>query len=211
MKKFILITLLLSACSSGIVPDGCPVITTPRDTTRQYITNANYDAFQINLAGNENYCYTDSADGQRYAVITPVFQVRRLEDSPDSAIDTSFYVKTNGAGEYMGKQTYFQSLRIPVGVKEQIIKGKSVKVRIKQPPYDNFFLEMGMNLSDYAGSKSKRMFDINYKYFSDEDLADMEDPKEELLEIGEDETVVYCPSRQKPIVVKKNQTSNPCN
>ena len=212
MKKSALVLLVfLASCSSSVEPDRCPVITTPREATRQYISNANYDAFQINLAGNENYCYTDSADGQRYAVITPIFQVRRLEDSPDSAVDISFYIKTLGGGEYIGKRVYFQSLRIPVGVKEQTVKGKVVKVRVKRPPYDNFSLEMGLNLSDYAGAKSKSMFDINYKYFSDEDLDKMYEPDEELLEIGPDETVVYCPSRQKPVVVKKNQTSNPCN
>lgn len=211
MKKSALFLLMfLASCSTSVVPDGCPVIATPREATRQYISNANYDAFQINLVGNENYCYTDSSTNQRYAVITPIFQLRRLEDSSDRRVDTSFYVKTLGKGEYIGKQVHHQSLQIPLGVKEQTIKGNPVKLRVAQPPYDDFSLELGLNLSDYALSKSKGMFDINYKYFSDEDLANMEEPEEKLLEINPDEKVVYCPSRKQPIVVKKNST-NPCN
>lgn len=212
MKKISLFLLaFICACSNSPQYDGCPDIAIPREVTSQYINNGNYDAFQIILSGNENYCYTDPTTNQRYAVITPIFRIRRMEDSSDSAIDTSFYVKTVGSGQYIGRQNYHQSLRIPLDEKEQIVSGKPVKIRVAQLPYDDFSIEMGLNLSEFAAAKSKSMFDINYKYLSDDDLENMDKPNEELLEIGDDETVVYCPSRQKPMVVKKNQTSNPCN
>ena len=213
MKKISLFLCgLLGACSSATGPDLCPIIDVPRETARQYITNNNYDAFQITIAGNENYCYTDAKTNQRYAVITPVFRVKRLEESTDSAIDVAFYINTSGQGNYMGKQVYPQFLRLPVGVQEQNIKGKTVKVRIAQPPYDGFKMELGFNLSDYALGKSKSMFDIDYKYLSDEELnANPETINNKYLEIAPDEKVVYCEKSGQPIVVKKGVVSYPCD
>ncbi len=203
--------MLLAACSTSTTPEGCPVITTPRENTRQYINNGSYDAFQITLSGNENYCYTDSSNNQRYAVITPIFKIRRLEDSPDNSVDVAFYVKTFGKGNYINERIFHQSLRISDGKIEQTVTGKTIKVRVASPPYDDFSLEMGLKLSDYAGAKAKSMFDIDYKYLSEQDLAAMAEPEEKTLEIAPDETVVYCPTKNQPVVVKKNNKSNPCN
>lgn len=203
--------MLLTSCSTSTTPEGCPIITTPRENTRQYINNGSYDAFQITLSGNENYCYTDSSTNQRYAVITPIFKIRRLEDSPDNSVDIVFYVKTSGKGNYINERIFHQSLHIPDGKIEQTINGKTIKVRVALPPYDDFSLEMGLKLSDYASAKAKSMFDIDYKYLSEQDLADMAEPEEKTLEIAPDETVVYCPAKNQPVVVKKNNKSNPCN
>lgn len=213
MRKTVLFLLaFICSCSSSPRPADCPDIVIPREMTNQYINNGNYDAFQITLSGNENYCYTDSSTHQRYAVITPIFRLRRLEDSADSAVDTSFYAKTIGSGQYIGKQVYHQPLRIPLGEKEQIITGKPIKLRIAQPPYDNFSIELGLNLSEYASAKSKSMFDINYRYLSEEDLEAQEQPiNNEYLEIAPDEKVVYCEKSGKPIIVKKSVVSYPCN
>lgn len=212
MKKIsCFLLILLTACSTLSVQDGCPVISTPREATRQYITNGNYDAFQVILSGNENYCYTDSSTNQRYAVITPIFKIRRLEDSPDNSVDVAFYIKTSGKENYISKRVIPQVLSVPSDKIEQTVRGKSVKVRIAQPPYEQFSLELGLNLSDYAKAKAKSMFDIDYKYFSEEDLFLMAEPEEKILEIAPDETVVYCPSKKEPVVVKKNRASTPCN
>ena len=102
-------------------------------------------------------------------------------------------------------------MHIPNGKIEQTINGKTIKVRVALPPYDDFSLEMGLKLSDYASAKAKSMFDIDYKYLSEQDLTDMAEPEEKTLEIAPDETVVYCPAKNQPVVVKKNNKSNPCN
>lgn len=213
MKKTILFFLtFLSSCSAGVTIDGCPVVSTLRENTRQFINLGNYDAFQITLSGNDSYCYTETSTNQRYMVITPYFKVKRLEDSSVNSVDTAFYVKTLGSSAYIGTKTYQQSLYLPSHTTEQTIKGKPISLRIAQPPYDNFSIEIGLALSDYALSKSKRMFDINYQYLSPDDLNAIEEPvNQEYLEIGPDEKIVYCEKTGKPVVVKKGITSTPCN
>lgn len=213
MKKFYLIfSLLLASCSSVVPPEGCPQITTPREHSKQYINNGSYDAFQITLSGHDSYCYTQSTTGQRYMVITPYFRVRRLEDSAVNSVDTSFYVKTIGKGNYIGTKAYSQSLTISPQEKEATIKGKSVSLRIAPLPYEDFSIETGLNLSEYAQAKSGQMFDIDYKYLSKQDLDALDDPiREEFLEIGSDETIVYCEKTGKPKVVKKGSVTQPCN
>ncbi len=210
---FCLIFYILSACTTNDIKiQNCPSVNIPRDVTRQYISAANFDAFQITLSGKESYCYTDEISSQRYAVITPIFRVRRLEDSPDSVINTSVYIKPIGEKKYLDKQVKAQTLRIPVDQKEQTIKGNPIKLRIPQPPYDDFSIEMGLNLSDYAYSKSKSMFDIDYKYLSDEDLnAHEEKINMEFLEIGPDERVVFCKQEGRPVVVKKGSDYKNCD
>ena len=213
MKRFGLIFgLLLTACSSVVMPDGCPQITTLREYSKQYINNGNYDAFQISLSGHDSYCYTEDTTGQRYMVITPYFRVRRLEDSTVNSLDTSFYVKTTGKGNYLGTKVYQQSLTISPQAKEEIIKGKKVSLRIAPVPYDDFGIETGIYLSEYAKAKSGKMFDIDYKYLSEEDLGKFDEPiVEEYLEIDPDEKVVYCEKNGKPKVVKKGAITQPCN
>ena len=95
MKHFILFTLILLAagCSSSTGDEPCPEIFIPRETARLYQNNGRFDEFQINLVGTEGYCYTEPSNNRRYAVITPVFRVRRLEDSLTTSIDADFMSK----------------------------------------------------------------------------------------------------------------------
>lgn len=214
MKKsiFCWAICVLSACSSDVKVQNCPEVNIPREAARQYISAANYDAFQVILSGKESYCYTDETSKQRYSVITPIFRVRRMEDSSVSVVNTSFYIKPIGEGNFLGKQVKSQMLKIPVEQKEQIVKGNSIKMRIPQPPYDNFSIELGLNLSGYADAKAKSMFDIYYKYLSSEELnAQEEKINTEFLEIGPDERIVFCEQNGKPVVVKKGSNHKNCD
>ncbi len=213
MKKISFVFLwLLTACSSAVIVDGCPKITTLREASRQYVNNGNYDALQITLSGHDSYCYTQGANGQRYMVITPYFKIRRLEETSINAADVTFYVKTVGKGNYIGTKVYPQSLSLSPDTREQIVKGKSVSLRIAQPPYDDFAIETGLALSDYAKAKTNQMFDIDYRYLSNQELNAVDEPiTQEFLEIGANEKVVYCEKTGKPMVVKKSFKSSPCN
>lgn len=206
-KTSVFLVMLLSACSISDSQEYCPIIKTSRENIHQFITNINYDAFQITLSGYENYCLKES-NNQHYTVITPIFKLRRLESSSDTAVDTKFYIKYPDIGNYTGERVYSQTLNIKPQEIETTIKGKSVKLRIPSPPYNNFPLEIGLSLSQYAKAKAKSMYDINYKYISDEEIEQFNNTIEEkVLSVLPDEKIIYCDKTQQPIVVKKNTNS----
>lgn len=215
MKKIIVLVLsvLTVACSSR--PDekyACPEIVILQDTARKFQSEMT-DKFQINVVGFESYCYQNDADKRYYAVITPTFQVRRLEDSTTTNVDADYYVKTSfNEKDYIGRRVFRQTLNIPRDVKEQTIKGKTSINRISNPPYRDFKIYLGLDLSDKQVKKSKKMFDIKYRYLSEDEIEAQNDPIIEnvSLEILPDEEVIYSDKLQRPIVVKKNRPKNNC-
>ena len=216
MKKF-LVTLLLfivSACSSHQFDEynACPQIIIPRETTRAYHTDIN-DKFQINLVGHETHCYREEADNRYYAVITPIFKLRRLEQSSTTNVDADYYVKTSiNSADYIGRRVFKQTLSIPQNVKEIVLRGNTSVNRISNPPYDDFKIYMGMDLAGDKKEKSKKMFDIDYRYLTEDEInAQYETAIDRInLEILPDEEVIYSQELQKPIVVKKNRSKNSC-
>ena len=215
MKKIIIFMLfvLLSGCSSKPTARyTCPKIIIPRATTRTY-QNDITDKFQINMVGHESYCYQEEADNRYYAVITPIFQVRRLEPSETTNVDANYYVKTSiNDIDYIGKRTFSQTLNIPLDAKEVKVKGRPSVNRISNPPYQKFKIYLGMDLDGSRMAKSKKMFDIDYSYLSEEEIkAKSEKIIENVTyEVMPDEEVIYSEELQKPIVVKKNRLKNEC-
>ena len=179
MRKFLILgfVCLLSACSYVDSSEyECPKISIPRETTRSYQNNGQFDEFQINLVGFESFCYTEPVTNRRYASITPTFKVRRLEASSVSSIDTSFYIKTSiNAEDYLGIRNYNQVLNIPTSSKEVIVTGKQTITRIPTQPYNNFEIYIGMTMNNEAFSKANKKFDIDYRYLSEDELAKQND------------------------------------
>lgn len=216
MRKFLILgfVCLLSACSYVDSSEyECPKISIPRETTRSYQNNGQFDEFQINLVGFESFCYTEPVTNRRYASITPTFKVRRLEASSVSSIDTSFYIKTSiNAEDYLGIRNYNQVLNIPTSSKEVIVTGKQTITRIPTQPYNNFEIYIGMTMNNEALSKANKKFDIDYRYLSEDELAKQNDALIEnvYLEVRDDEEVVYSEFDKKPIVVKKDRPQNNC-
>lgn len=209
MKKIFLslVALSLAACSSRQAQPDCPIIDILRENTRIYQSDNISDKFQINLSGYDAYCYTNVHNKRRYAVIAPVFKIRRLENSPISSLDVDFYVKTKGhSQDYLGEQVYNQQLHIDNTAREQTVKGKEISIRIAPQPYDGFRLELGLKGSSEQQKKAKKMFDIDYRYFTQEELDAQNDKAIEnvYLEVFSDEKVIYSDQDKKPEVVKKN-------
>ena len=215
MKRFfIFFILLMNACSTKSLPESdCPLIDIPRETARLYQNDQISDKFQVNITGYEAYCYTDDLKKRRYAVIAPIFKVRRLEDSNTGSLEGSFYVKTSGAkDDFIGSQNYRQQFVIAPDAKEQTVKGVQTTTRIPFPPYKDFSISLGFAMSSTQGSRAKKMFDIDYKYLNEEEIAAQSEPAIEkvYLEVRSDEEVVYSESSGKPSVVKKNRNKNKC-
>lgn len=206
----------ISACSlSSDNANKCPVISISKETSRAFYVDNNIDKFQINLVGYEGYCYTEPSNNRRYASITPIFKIRRLEASSITSIDIDFYIKTSiNAEDYLGFRKFNQTLNIPQNTKELVIKGRQTKTRISQPPYSGFDISLGLSLSEAEKQKAKQMLDIDYSYLSEDDLSAINDDELNTiyLEISPDEKVIYSEIDNKPIVVKKNhKSSNSCN
>jgi hypothetical protein len=173
MKYACLVGLILFAVSCSPISSDesvCPNIVLPRQTARQYQDDGRSDKFQISLTGFESYCYTDEKTNHRYAKITPIFKVRRLEASNTTRLDVSFFVKTSlNAKNYLGRRDYFQTLQIAENTREDTVKGRPTVTRIINPPYGDFFIELGLSLSSSAEQKAKSMFDIDYRYLTDKE------------------------------------------
>ena len=215
MRKNIIVMLfvLLSGCTSNITEKySCPQIIIPRETARAYQSDLT-DKFQINMVGHETYCYQEEADKRYYAVITPIFQIRRLEQSEVTNVDANYYVKTSvNDVDYIGKRTFYQTLNIPVDAKEAKVRGKPTINRISNPPYRDFKIYLGMDFDNSSKAKAKKMFDIDYIYLSEEELKSQNEKVKEYVtfEVLPDEEVIYSEELQKPIVVKKNRLKNEC-
>ena len=215
MKKITIFASLfaLLACSSQQFANyTCPQIIIPRATTRSYQGDL-VDKFQINIVGQESYCYKEEADNRYYAVIAPIFKIRRLEHSTTTNLDVSYYIKTSlNDKDYIGKRVFRQTLTIPQNVKELNVKGDSTINRISVPPYNDFKIYMGIELDKTDMEKSNKMFDIDYRYLTQEEINNQNEImiNRVNLEVLPDEEVIYSESMQKPIVVKKNRPKNDC-
>ena len=215
MKKIIacLSVCALSSCSSiNAEIYRCPKIIVPQETTRLYQSET-VDKFQINIVGHESYCYQNEADHRYYASIAPIFEVRRLEDSDTTNVDANFYVKTSiNELNYIGRRTFIQTLNIPQDVKELRITGKPSVTRISNPPYNDFEIYLGLDLDAQKMSKAKKMFNIDHRYLSEDDLRELseQDIKNVTLELAPDEEIIYSEETGKPVVVKKNSSSDCC-
>ena len=216
MKKIIacLSLILLSSCSPINVENYmCPKIIVPRDTTRSYQTEFT-DKFQINIVGYESYCYKNEADNRYYASITPIFNLRRLEKSDITSVDADFYIKTSvNELNYIGRRLFIQTLNIPEDVKEIKVTGRPTVTRISNPPYKNFEIYLGLDLNNNQMKKAKKMFNLDHRYLSDEDIENLskQDVETINLELEEDEEIIYSDKIGNPMVVKKNNSSDCCN
>ncbi len=214
MKRFSIFFIIafLTACSSAVNDASrCPLISIPRETARVYQTDGSADKFQINLVGYESYCYTEPADNRRYAMITPIFKVRRLESSNITALDINFYVKTSvNAEDYLGIRQFNQVLNIPLSAKEITVRGRQTKTRITKQPYKNFSINLGIAMTKAEKSKADKMLDIDYSYLSEEEISPANEIDEIYLDIAPDEKVIYSEFDKKPIVVKNDYIQNNC-
>ncbi len=212
---FVALVLLLTACHSQPSPgDTCPPISIKRESARTYQNNGFADTFQINLIGFESNCYVEPSTKRHYASIAPIFKVRRLENSDTTALDVNFFIKSSiNAEDYLGIREYNQVLTIPADAKEHIIKGRTTETRLSNPPYNgDFTLEVGLFLQGASKDKAKGMFDIDYRYLTEEEIAAQNLPAIEnvYLEVGADEEVIYSEIDKRPQVVKKNRPQNDC-
>ena len=211
MKRIFALSVLLflSGCfSSSSSQYDCPDININKDDSRLFISDTVSDKFQVNLSGFEAFCYTEPSTNRRYASIAPLFRVNRLEKSSTSGLDVNFYIKTSqNAENYIGKRSFNQVLNIPQNVREITIKGKPTITRISMPPYDNFTIALGLDLSQNQKAKTNKTFDIEYRYLTEQEIAKANNQTIEnvYLEIAPDEEVVLSSVSGEPVVVKKKQ------
>ncbi len=174
MKRFFILFILplIFSCSNYSYTEyDCPSIIISRNDARLYKNDGFVDKFQINMVGVESFCYTKA--GKRFAEIVPIIKIRRLEQSSTNRVDFSFYVKTSkNAEDYLGKRVYQQSATISPLKNEETFKGKTTVTRIPMPPYNDFKIYLGFEMTLQEMNKSKQMLDIDYRYLSEEEIAE---------------------------------------
>ena len=174
MRKFFwLMTacLVVVSCATSSVDDGkfsCPKISIPLDKA-YIIQKANYrNEFQIRLTGYESYCYFDEVSSRHYAMIKPLFLIRRIRTTDESRVDFNFYTETiKGPPGYIGKKSYPASINIAENEYEKKFSGPFVKVKV--PTNDSEFeIFLGLDLSASEYNYNKRGFNIDYHYEGEE-------------------------------------------
>ncbi len=206
--------LMLGGCSlwSQEEVDGCPQISIPQDAGRVFQNNGASDIFQINLIGYESYCFTHSSNNRRYAVITPLFKVRRLQADDTTSLDVNFYVKTSiNAEDYLGVKEFSQVLNIPQSSKEEVIKGRRTLTRIPKLPYGDFDIRLGLVLTPSERAKARSMFDIYYQYLDEEEPLPSGEIKTENIYIDVSDDEVFYGGRKSFFIKKPTPPQNSCN
>ena len=158
--------LFLLACTPKHMDEvdyNCINISIPRDTA--YVTQkVNYkNDFQIEVVGYSAYCYLDTRINRRKAVITPQFMVKRLRgDLDETDVDFEYYTETiKGPPQYLGRKQYFGRVTIPLNKNEVRFSGRTTELKVPNTGYDNFVIDLGLELTPEERKYNNRTFDIN--------------------------------------------------
>ncbi len=123
-----LLALLTVGCYQ--VDEYLPIKTCPKvqikaqdKTIKQYAGSQNL--FEIEMVSYIGHCYYDEKAGQTKAVVTPIFQIKRLSESNVEDLHFSYYLETaEGPARFLGKKTYFAAVHMPKGVWNISWRGK---------------------------------------------------------------------------------------
>lgn len=149
-------------------PEGykqCPLITIKREDAR-LIQIVNYkDNFMVELKGTEAFCYFDDRVKQEKAVITPIFEVKRLQQSDENDVQFAWFTNTiKGPPAFLGKKTYFEAVSLSADENEKEFKGKAVEVKIPQEMMYEFEIFAGLVISPQGKAYNQRFFDVDMEY-----------------------------------------------
>lgn len=175
MKKLIfLMVFILSGCTEWIWSSSssgsglCPQVRILRGNS--YLTQfVNYrETFQISINGYEGYCYYDTALARHRAVIRPIFKIKRLSPSDETDVRFSYYTETvKGPPAYLGKKTYYLTVKIKADELETTYKAPAVNVFVPAEMLDDYDINLGLWLRPDEERYNQRTFDINYRYIEE--------------------------------------------
>lgn len=195
--------LLLSSCASSYSEADymCPNVKIPRTTA--YVTQkASYsEEVQIEVIGYEGYCINANTVDRRFAVIKPLFKIRRLKEGYDTRVDFSYFTETvKGPPEFIGRRNYFASVDIPRDVTEKQFSGSAVKVRVPQQGYNDFTILLGMDVSDAEHDYNQKTFDIEYRYLTEDEVREYNAPVvPRVVEVDKAPEVQFIPRKPLPV------------
>lgn len=197
------ILLLVSSCASSHSEADylCPNVKIPRTTA--YVTQKAYysEEVQIEVIGYEGYCITANTVDRRFAVIKPLFKVRRLKEGHDTRVDFSYFTETvKGPPEFLGRRNYFASVDIPRDMTEKQFSGGPVKVRVPQQGYNDFTILLGMDVSAAEHDYNQKTFDIEYRYLTEDEVRQYNTPvTPRVIEVDKAPDVQFIPLKALPV------------
>ncbi len=150
-KKFFLaaFVLLLSSCAGKqeVFVHYCPNVQIVPEFSRMTIMAGKEPEAKVELIGYEGYCRTDVRN-QAKAVVAPIFEVSRLNETSDKKVRFSYYTDTGSNKIVMlGKEKHSVVVDAPKIGEKIMYQGDYVELRIPedQPGYP---IKLGLMLSN---------------------------------------------------------------
>ncbi len=176
MFKKIFILLVLPFCFScsweeeapnpAYLEPPCPLITL--EDTDYTVMVQHKDAFQISLVGYYGDCHMSNKKHHSYAIIQPIFMIRRLEATEQTNVPFDFYVEAvQGPTSGQFYRHYHEIATIPEFDKEVRYVGRKVRVFLPEAVKYMYEMNLGLEIKPREQIYNNRYFDEHFDYSED--------------------------------------------
>lgn len=176
MLRLSAIALILFCCNScslfeeknnlAYLEPPCPLVT--MQNTEYTVLVQHKDAYQIILVGYYGDCYMSRRKYQSYAIIQPIFTIRRLEAGDQTNVSFDFYVSAS-AGPVSGQfyQRYHETATLPEFDKETRYIGSKIKVPLPESTKYSYNINLGLEVEPQEQIYNNRYFNYHFDYSED--------------------------------------------
>lgn len=176
IKSQLLLLLILPLCLSCswlesepnpvYLEPPCPLISL-QDTDYTPIIQ-HKDTFQISLLGYYADCNLRQRKHQSYAIVQPIFMIRRLQATGQVNVPFDFYLEVvQGPASIQFRRQYHEIATIPEFDKEVRYVGQKVKVSLPETHKYNYPMNLGLVISPQEQIYNNRYFNEHFDYSED--------------------------------------------
>ena len=175
LRLFTLALILLCSSSCSLFEDKnnptyleppCPLVTL--QDTEYTVLVQHKDAYQIILTGYYGDCYLSRRKYQSYAIIQPIFTIRRLEAGDQTNVPFNFYVSAS-AGPVSGQfyRHYHEIATLPEFDKETRYVGSKITVPLPDSVKYSYNINLGLEIEPKEQIYNNRYFNEHFDYSED--------------------------------------------
>lgn len=133
----------------------CPLVNVQYDSYARLILNE--DSFQVSLVDYQGCCNMIPKYNQSYAVVAPVFEIRRFLAGEIEKINFQFKVTAGGVSH-----TYKETAYIPKSEKSIRYVGQKVKIPLPEAQKYNYGITIELLVNPEIQKYNNDYFDIHY-------------------------------------------------